>query len=60
MKFGFITHNKRNVNAEKVAASMESRDDSAPFTPEDGLPGDPNIVEGGKKDRSFKVKTKIQ
>lgn len=70
----FITHEKNGyvkvqsskVDVEAVVPDMEPRDESAPFTPEDGLKGDVNVTEkpsgkSGKKekDRSFVVKNSL-
>jgi hypothetical protein len=35
MKAGFMSYDKKNVDPEKKAASMEDKDGSAPLTPQD-------------------------
>lgn len=55
---GYVIIRDDKVESEVAVADMESRDDSAPYTPEDGLAGDPN-ASGTKKDRTFKVKNNL-
>ncbi len=63
MKNGYIQVRRKKVDAEVVVADgMESRDVSAPVTPEDGLAGDTTNT-GGKATGRFKkstVKANIQ
>lgn len=54
VKNGYITVRRKKVDAEIVVADgMESRDVSAPVTPEDGLAGDPH-----NKDKDGELKGK--
>lgn len=63
MKNGFIQVRRKKIDAEIVVADgMESRDVSAPVTPEDGLAGDTTNT-GGKATGRFKksaVRANIQ